>query len=130
MFSTATKIYLLTNAIFIAAISFPSPGLGLFAAPFSLIFSAPLIFLLAACLWLLNKSKSSPLVCWILFLSAIALMTWLPIYWFDAVDELGLIPLAYASAFVSTGVLCKSIHQNFIHDHSIKSNVKREPWTS
>jgi hypothetical protein len=138
MITTATKIYLLTNVIFLFGISmywFPEGlGIGLFAAPFAFTFSAPLIFLLAGVIWLLNWLKSSTVIRWVLFLAATALMTCLPFYWFDASilnsHELKFfIGCGFGSAFISILVLRKSIHRYFLPGEPIKTNVKREPWS-
>jgi hypothetical protein len=89
IFTTAFKIYLVTNFTFLVLICLYwfTEGfgiVGLIAAPISLIYSAPLILLISALLWILNLSKMPPVYCWILLAISLAGLTYLPFYWYAA----------------------------------------------
>jgi hypothetical protein len=134
MFLTAIRIYGLTNLLFLTVIAiswFPEGvGLAFFASFFSLMFTAPLIFLLALVLWILNRSKFSPTVCWMLFLAAVGAMVYLPFYWFGLGFGTGEMEpftyCAYAGAFISILILRKPIHRLFTPAQNSQQETETE----
>jgi hypothetical protein len=136
MFYTSFRIYVVTNALFLAAFAiclFPEGlAVALIAAPFSLIFSFPLIFLLLAVIFLLNKFCPSPVASWLVFLASVAGMTYLPLHWFDiSFFESGenrfFCSIAYISAFLSILILRKSIHKFFTPVEKDGGGIVHEP---
>jgi hypothetical protein len=122
MLNRSLRIYVTANILVYAGFAlylFPEGIIfGFLAIIISFLLSSPVILMLLLVFYILSRLRLQPVYAWIVFLIAIGLMAYTPVYFFlmdDLVDEETQLFLAisFASAYLSVAFQCHVIHKLF-----------------